>query len=38
MSQRHTDLIHEIRLFISQIGGMSIPVDTPGRLYTRAWR
>jgi hypothetical protein len=35
MSQRHTDLIHEIRLFISQIGGMSIPVDTPGLLYTR---
>ena len=35
MSQRHTDLIHEIRAYISQIGGMSIPVDTPGLLYTR---
>lgn len=35
MSQPHTDLIHAIRLYISQIGGMSIPVDTPGLLYTR---
>lgn len=35
MTQRHTDLIREIRLYISEIGGMSVPVDTPGLLYTR---
>lgn len=38
MTQRHTDLVHEIRLFISQIGGFSVPVDTPGLLYTRDGR
>lgn len=38
MTQRHTDLIREIRLFISQIGGFSVPVDTPGLLYTRDGR
>lgn len=31
----HKDLINEIRLFISEIGGFSVPVDTPGLLYTR---
>lgn len=31
----HRDLINEIRLFLSQIGAMSVPVDTPGLLYTR---
>lgn len=31
----HKDLINEIRLYISQIGGFSVPVDTPGLLYTR---
>jgi len=35
MSARHTDLVNEIRLFIASIGGMSVPVDTPGLLYTR---
>lgn len=35
MSARHTDLVNEIRLFISEIGGFSVPVDTPGLLYTR---
>ncbi|MBH0112733.1 hypothetical protein I5E68_07180 [Novosphingobium sp. YJ-S2-02] len=38
MSARHTDLVNEIRLFISQIGGFSVPVDTPGLLYTRDGR
>lgn len=38
MTARHTDLIREIRLFISSIGGMSVPVDTPGLLYTRDGR
>lgn len=31
----HRDLINEIRLFLSQIGGFSVPVDTPGLLYTK---
>jgi len=38
MSARHTDLVNEIRLFISEIGGFSVPVDTPGLLYTRDGR
>jgi len=35
VSARHNDLVRLIRLFISEIGGMSVPVDTPGMLYTR---
>ena len=35
MSAPHTDLIREIRLYLSEIGAMSVPVDTPGLLYTR---
>jgi hypothetical protein len=35
MSARHNDLVREIRLYISEIGGISVPVDTPGLLYTR---
>ena len=35
MSRPHTDLVNEIRLYLSQIGAMSIPVDTPGLLYTK---
>lgn len=38
MSARHTDLVNAIRLFIAQIGGMSVPVDTPGLLYSRDGR
>ncbi|SLK03904.1 hypothetical protein [Novosphingobium mathurense] len=38
MSQPHTDLVNAIRLFISEIGGVSVPVDTPGLLYTRDGR
>lgn len=34
----HNDLIKSIRLFISEIGGIAIPVDTPGLLYTRDGR
>ncbi len=35
MSAAHTDLVNEIRLYISEIGGVSAQVDTPGMLYTR---
>lgn len=35
MSAPHNDLVREIRLFISEIGGVSAPIDTPGLLYTR---
>lgn len=35
MSQPHNDLVREIRLYISEIGGVSVRVDTPGLLYTR---
>ena len=38
MSGKHTDLVNEIRLFLAQIGAMSVPVDTPGLLYTRDGR
>ena len=38
MSARHNDLVREIRLYISEIGGMSVPVDTPGLLYTKDGR
>lgn len=38
MASAHTDLVNEIRLFIAEIGGMSVPVDTPGLLYTRDGR
>ena len=35
MSARHNDLVREIRLYLSEIGAVSVPVDTPGMLYTR---
>jgi len=35
MSTAHTDLVNEIRLYVSEIGGFSTPVDTPGLLYSR---
>lgn len=38
MSARHTDLVREIRLYLSSVGAMSVPVDTPGLLYTRDGR
>lgn len=36
MSAKHTDLVNEIRLFLAEIGAVSVPIDTPGLLYTRA--
>ena len=38
MSAVHNDLVREIRLYLSEIGGMSVPVDTPGLLFTRDGR
>ena len=38
MSGKHTDLVNQIRLYLSQIGAVSVPVDTPGLLYTRDGR
>ena len=38
MNAPHNDLVRLIRLFISEIGGMSVPVDTPGLLFTRDGR
>lgn len=38
MSAAHTDLVNRIRLYLSQIGAVSVPVDTPGLLYTRDGR
>lgn len=38
MSTRHNDLVREIRLYLSQVGAVSVPVDTPGLLYTRDGR
>lgn len=35
MSNLHTDLVNRIRLYLSEIGAMSVPIDTPGLLYTR---
>ena len=35
MSAPHTDLVDQIRAYLSTIGAMSVPVDTPGLLYTR---
>ena len=35
MSKPHTDLVNAIRLYLSEIGAVSVPVDTPGLLYTR---
>jgi len=38
MSAPHTDLVNKIRLYLSEIGAMSTPIDTPGLLYTRDGR
>lgn len=38
MSRAHTDLVNAIRLYLSEVGAVSIPVDTPGLLYTRDGR
>ncbi len=38
MSAAHTDLVNKIRLYLLGVGAMSVPVDTPGLLYTRDGR
>jgi len=38
MSARHTDLVREIRLYLSTIGAISVQVDTPGFLFSRDGR
>lgn len=38
MSVKHDDLVRAIRLFISEIGGMSEVLDTPGLLFDRNGR
>lgn len=35
MSKAHTDLVNDIRIYMSSIGGLAIKVDTPGLLYDR---
>lgn len=35
MSAAHTGLVNRIRLFLSEVGALSINVDTPGLLYDR---
>lgn len=35
MANKHTDLVDQIRLYLAEIGAVSVPVDTPGLLYTR---
>ena len=35
MSKPHDDLVREIMLYISSIGGCCTKVDTPGLLFTR---
>ncbi|OGT55499.1 MAG: hypothetical protein A3E01_09330 [Gammaproteobacteria bacterium RIFCSPHIGHO2_12_FULL_63_22] len=38
MSAKHDDLVNLIRLYLSEIGAVSVSVDTPGLLYTRDGR
>jgi len=38
MSRAHDDLVNEIRLFVSEIGGLPVKVDTPGLLFDRNGR
>lgn len=35
MSAAHNDLVRSIRLYLSEVGAVSVPIDTPGLLYTR---
>lgn len=35
MSVPHDDLVRSIRLYLSEIGGLSVKIDTPGLLYDR---
>ena len=38
MSVKHDDLVRAIRLYLSQIGALSVKVDTPGLLFDKAGR
>lgn len=38
MSAPHDDLVKKIRLFISEIGGLSCHIETPGLLFDKAGR
>lgn len=38
MSVKHDDLVRAIRLYISEIGGLSVKIDTPGLLYDKNGR
>lgn len=38
MARAHEDLINAIRLYISEIGGLSIKTETPGLLFDKVGR
>lgn len=38
MSVRHDDLVRSIRLYLSEVGALSIKIDTPGLLYDKNGR
>lgn len=38
MSVKHDDLVREIRLYLSEIGALSVKIDTPGLLYDKNGR
>ena len=38
MSAVHDDLVRKIRIFISEIGGLSCHIETPGLLFDKAGR
>ncbi len=38
MSAPHDDLVRKIRIFISEIGGLSCHIETPGLLFDKAGR
>lgn len=38
MSAIHDDLVRKIRIFISEIGGLSCHIETPGLLFDKAGR
>lgn len=38
MSVKHDDLVREIRLYLSEVGALSIKIDTPGLLYDKNGR
>lgn len=38
MSVKHDDLVRSIRLYLSEIGALSVKIDTPGLLFDKAGR